>query len=153
MGGISEALTTWSSVFQPALEHVKSAVDKVTKDLCDLWNKKGSMSSGDLMNLRKDIVKLAIETIRGLFSALFMLVAKILQKVNQYGNASIQIPIFSTLYKLIAKHDLTVFDAISLILAIPTTIFMKIIKGNKPPQLPEIDGKVLGQIILGPDKD
>lgn len=152
-GGSSEALTTWQSVFQPALENVKAAVDKVTKDLCDLWNQQGSMSSGDLMNLGKDVVKLAIETIRGLVSSLLRLVAKILQKVNEYGNAPIQIPIFSSLYKLIAKKDLTVFDAISLILAFPTTIFMKIITGKKPPQLPGINGKVLGQIILGPDKD
>jgi hypothetical protein len=118
-----------------------------------LFSKQGSITAGDFMRLSKDVIKLGIQTIRGLVSSLLRLVIMLLKKIGEYGNRAIEIPIFSALYKLIAQHDLTLFDAISLILAIPTTIFMKIITGNKPPTLPGLNGKMLGQIILGPSTD
>lgn len=101
------------------------------------------------MTICKDVIKVGIETIRGVVTALLKLVKMLLEKISQYGNASINIPIFSSLYKLIAQHDLTIFDAVSLILAIPTTIFMKIITGHKPPTLLDLNGTKLGQIVLG----
>jgi hypothetical protein len=128
---------------------MKDAIEKVGDDIRNAFNKKGSITSAEYMTLCKDVMKLGVQTIRGLTTSLLKLVKMLLEKISKYGNASIDIPIFSSIYKTIAKHDLTVFDAISLIIAIPTTIFMKIITGNKPPTLPGLDAARLGQIVLG----
>jgi hypothetical protein len=151
--GDPDGIQTWGDVFQPALDGVKSAIEQVGDDIASLFTKQGSITGDDFMKIAKDVIKLGIQTIRGLVSSLLRLVIMLLKKIGEYGNKAINIPIFSALYKLIAKHDLTLFDAISLILAIPTTIFMKIITGKKPPTLPGLNGKLLGQIVLGPSAD
>ena len=45
----------------------------------------------------------------------------------------IDVPIFSSLYRDIAGADPTLFNALSLIVAIPMTIITKIITGAAPP--------------------
>jgi len=149
----TDSIETWGDIFQPALEGIKSAIEQVGDDIKALFVKEGSITTADFMRLSKDVIKLGIQTIRGLVSSLLRLVMMLLQKIGEYGNAPIKIPIFSALYKLIAEHELTVFDAVSLILAIPTTIFMKLITGNKPPTLPGLNGNMLGQIVIGPSAD
>jgi hypothetical protein len=74
-----------------------------------------------------------------------MTVVKMLVKAfKALGNQAIDIPIFSGLYKTIAGHDLTIFDALSLMIAIPATFMHKIIQGEA---LPKIDGTVNKDLI------
>ncbi|KAF7870614.1 hypothetical protein EAF04_004358 [Stromatinia cepivora] len=145
----SDAKETWTTVFQPAFDGIKDSLIQVGEDIRTVFVQKQSMTAGQFMTICKDVIKVGIETIRGVVTALLKLVKMLLEKISQYGNASINIPIFSSLYELIAQHDLTIFDAVSLVLAIPTTIFMKIITGHKPPTLPGLNGTMLGQIVLG----
>lgn len=51
----------------------------------------------------------------------------------------IDIPILSPLYKLITGDDLSLFDAVCFIIAIPATVITKVITGSAPPSLPEIN--------------
>ena len=86
--------------------------------------------------------------IQQLVVALIQSLQKVLQLVSHYGNATISIPIFSALYKMIAHSDLTAFDAIALLIAIPTTIFTKLVTGSSPPQIPKLDSALLDGLIF-----
>lgn len=41
------------------------------------------------------------------------------------------------------------FDAVSLVIAIPTTVFAKVITGKAPPQIPNMDSQLLGRLLSG----
>ncbi|KAF2835860.1 hypothetical protein M501DRAFT_1007694 [Patellaria atrata CBS 101060] len=135
-GGMGSSLATWDQIFAPALSDVEDAITKVGDDIKELWHKSGSMSTSDLMTLCKDILK----------AVSFQ---KVLQLISEYCNKTISIPIFSALYKVIAKHDLAAFDAIALIIAVPTTIPRKVIAGSAPPKIPNLDGKLLDALVFG----
>ena len=60
------------------------------------------------------------------------------------------IPIFTWLYKKISHgHDLTLLDAVSLFVAVPTTVFAKLITGKAPPQVPNLDSQMMGKLLAG----
>ena len=52
---------------------------------------------------------------------------------------SIQMPVISALFKQLTGDDLTLRNAVSIILAIPMTIVCKLITGAAPPKLGPID--------------
>lgn len=104
------------------------------------------------MKVAKSLLCAAVVTIKKLVGALLEALQKLIQIVSDIGNQTIKIPIFSALYKMIAKHDLTIFDAIALIVAIPATIFTKLITGSAPPEIPNLDAKLL-EGILSDSKD
>ncbi|THC89942.1 hypothetical protein EYZ11_010607 [Aspergillus tanneri] len=80
--------------------------------------------------------------------ALLETLQKVIQLILDIGNKLINILIFRVLYKVIAKNNLTVFDAVSLIIAISTTIFTKLITRFVPPEIPNLDAKLLDGIVL-----
>lgn len=142
-------MTTWNSIFQPALDKLQKEVNSVCIDIAQLFKKEGGISGGDVIKLSKGVLKVALSTIRGLVTSILRLVRKLCDEVIKLGNASIKIPIFSALYKKIAGHELTLFDAISLIIAIPTTLMAKVVTGEKPPQVPGLDRTLMKRIIDG----
>ena len=63
------------------------------------------------------------------------LAIKFIKLIKEYGNKEIDIPIFSPLSKKISGgHESTVFDAVSLLVAIPTTVLIKCVTGKTPPK-------------------
>lgn len=144
-----DAQKTWDDIFTPALDGIQDAFTQVGNDIKDLWHKHGSISASDFMTLCKDLLKAAVTTVQKLVVALIESLEKLLHLVVEYGNEKITIPIFSTLYKWIVGHDLTAFDAISLIIAIPATIFTKIITGSRPPHIENLDANLLNALVFG----
>ncbi|KAL2002673.1 hypothetical protein VTN02DRAFT_6208 [Thermoascus thermophilus] len=144
-----DAQKTWDDIFTPALDDIQDAFTQVGNDIKDLWHKHGSISASDFMTLCKDLLKTAVTTVQKLVVALIESLEKLLQLVVEYGNEKITIPIFSTLYKWIVGHDLTAFDAISLIIAIPATILTKIITGSRPPHIENLDANLLSALVFG----
>lgn len=88
-----------------------------------------------------------MSTLRGLVTSILRLVQKLCGEIIKLGNKPIKIPVFSALWRKISGSDLTIFDAISLIIAIPTTIMAKIVTGEKPPQIEGLDRKLVKSII------
>ncbi|KAK2758180.1 hypothetical protein FQN54_004024 [Arachnomyces sp. PD_36] len=139
----------WDEIFSPALASIQKSFIKVGEDIRDLWLKQGSISASDFMKLCKDVLKAAVTTIHKLVVALIEAFQKVIQIFKEYGNKSISIPIFSSLYKLITGHELTAFDAMSLLIAIPTTILTKMITGAAPPKIPNLNSDLLDGLLLG----
>jgi hypothetical protein len=145
----SEAVTTWQSVFQPALDKLQGDITKVSSDIAALFKKEGGISGDDVIKVSKGVLKVALATLRGLVTSILRLVQKLCAEVIKLGNKDIKIPIFSALWRKISGHELTLFDAISLIIAIPTTLMAKIVTGEKPPQIDGLDRKLVKRIVDG----
>lgn len=142
-------MSTWSSVFQPALDKLQKEVTNVSSEIAKLFQKSGSIDGDDILNVSKGVLKVALSVLRGLVSSLLRLVQKLCGELIKLGNKPIKIPVFSALWRKISGHELTIFDAISLIIAIPTTIMAKLVTGQKPPQIEGLDRKLVKKIIDG----
>jgi hypothetical protein len=138
----------WKTIFQPVLDSLSNSASTVGQDIAKLFATDKTMTTGQLFEkLGRDFLNGAIDGVQKLTIALMKLVAKLLNELSDLGNKPINIPIFSALYKEITGSDLTIFDAISLLIAIPTTILTKLITGKAPPTFPTIDPKLLGRIL------
>ncbi|KAH8802584.1 hypothetical protein F5884DRAFT_683783 [Xylogone sp. PMI_703] len=141
----------WVNTVVPALDKVQDDLSSVAQDIRSLFSSHAGLSTGDIFaKIGTDLLATLIDTLRVIVKALMTGLAEVLQLIKDLGNAPINIPIFSALYKDIAGHDLTVIDGISLILAIPATVITKLITGKAPaPFGTTIDAAFFGQLIAG----
>ena len=143
----SDAGRVWTQEFKTELTNLKGPVEQVAREIAKFFVEHGKMAASELMSSCKGVLKAAVRAIGKLVHALLDLVEALLKTIEKYGGATISIPIFSALYKEIAKHDLTAFDAICLILAIPTTVFVKAITQQAPPKLPAMNAELLEKML------
>ncbi|KAH0372867.1 hypothetical protein KCU65_g919, partial [Aureobasidium melanogenum] len=149
-----DATNFWNDVMAPEITKLNTALSKVSQDITALFNKEGSIDGNDIVNVSKTLLKAGIGAVRSIVKDLLQLVKAFIGKLCNLGNAEINIPIFSWLYKKISKgHSLTLFDAVSLIIAIPTTIIAKLITGKAPPKFERMDGKLLKTLVEGGEID
>jgi hypothetical protein len=138
----------------PEVTKLDDTLSKVGTNITNLFQKEGSIDGNDVMKVSKSMLKAGIAAIRGIIKGLLKLVKIFIGKLSDLGNAEIDIPIFSWLYKKITKgHTLTLFDAISLIVAIPTTIFAKLITGKAPPTFKGMNATLMKGLVEGGDVD
>lgn len=147
-----DATDFWNGIVVPEIKKLDDALSQVGADITGLFKKEGSIDGNDVMNVSKNMLKAGIAAVRGVIKGLLKLVKIFIGKLSDLGNAEIDIPIFSWLYKKITKgHALTLFDAISLIVAIPTTIFAKLITGKAPPTFKDMDATLMKGLVEGGD--
>jgi hypothetical protein len=124
----------------------------LTTDIVTVFTKSGKTTAQDIMRVSKDLLLVAISSIRSLAITILQGVRKLFHGIGSLGNQVIPIPILSQLWKGISGgHELTVFDLISLLIAIPTTAMAKLVTGKKPPSIPDLDDK-LARRLLASDK-
>jgi len=146
----NDATSFWDKNITPEIQKLDKQLREIGTNVTELFKKEGSINSDDLMRLGKSLLKAGLTTVRGIVKGLLGLVKLFVTKVGDLINAEIEIPIFTWLYKLITKgHALTLIDAISLIIAIPTTIFAKLITGKAPPSFENMDGKLMKKLTEG----
>lgn len=127
----------------PEMAKLDAQLSKIGSDITSAF-KKDSVGVTDMMKISKSLLLAGVSAVRGVIKGLLGLLKGLIRKLSELGNAEIDIPIFSWLYKKITKgHALTLFDAISLIIAIPTTVFAKLITGKAPPTFVELDAPML----------
>ena len=136
-----------SSILQPAINKLDKEITKVSSDIAQLFKKEGAISGDEVINVSKGVLKVALNVVRGLVSSILRLVQKLCNEIIKLGNRPIKIPIFSALWKKISGSELSLFDAISLIIAVPTTIMAKLVTGEKPPKIEGLDRKLVKRII------
>lgn len=130
------------------METVDVELQSVSKKISNLFKQKGSVTSDQIIDVSKSALRTGIIAVREILLGLLKLVKTLLQKLAQVGNAHIEIPIFTWLYKKINNgRALTLFDAISLVIAVPTTVFAKLITGKTPPERPGLDAVMLGNLM------
>jgi hypothetical protein len=99
----------------------------------------GDKSIGDLLRtMGSNLMVDGIEILEELVTGLFNLLEQVLHKLALLANEPISIPVLSALYKKLTKFDLTVLDAVCLILAIPLTIIYKLVRQESPTKIPGI---------------
>ncbi|KAF5655281.1 hypothetical protein F25303_689 [Fusarium sp. NRRL 25303] len=145
-----EATKFWESFMAPEIAKLGAAMGQLGQDITMLFMKNGSINGDGIIKVSKSIVKAGIASVRAIVIGLLRLVKVFVQKLSELGNAEINIPIFSWVYKKVSGgHALTLFDAVSLIIAIPTTIFAKLITGKAPPTFASMDAKLIEGLIEG----
>ncbi|SCO55468.1 uncharacterized protein FFMR_12624 [Fusarium fujikuroi] len=122
----------------PEIAKLGAAMSQLGQDITILFMKNGSINGDDIIKVSKSIVKAGIASVRAIVIGLLRLVKVFVQKLSELGNAEINIPIVSWVYK-----------KISLIIAIPTTIFAKLITGKAPPTFASMDAKLIEGLIEG----
>ncbi|RBR22926.1 uncharacterized protein FIESC28_04224 [Fusarium coffeatum] len=150
----NEATTFWESSVVPEINKLEASMSKVGQDITALFHKDGAIDGQDIIKVSKSLLIAGIQAVKGIIIKILQLVKTLFAKISDLGNAAINIPIFTWLYKKITKgHTLTLFDAISLVIAIPTTIFAKLITGKAPPTFDKMDGNLMKSLIEGGDVD
>lgn len=144
----SEATSFWKDTIAPEMAKLDAQLSLLGSNFTTAFKKEGGVDGNDIINVAKPLLKSGIIAVRAIVKGLLQLMKSLVLKISDLGNAEIDIPIFSWLYKKITKgHALTLFDAISLVVAIPTTIFAKLITGKAPPRLENLDGPLLKQLV------
>lgn len=142
----------WVNLVEPAYQSMNETMQTLADDLVMLFKSGGdSLSVGQvLQELGVDVLIGIIDAIRTVVVGLVNLGSLIIQDFKAFINYKINIPIFSALYKefISGGTDLTVLDGLSMLLAIPITIFSKLMTGAAPPDLTGlsydnlVDGKI-----------
>lgn len=96
-------------------------------------------------HLKTSILLGFVDGIQKLAIGIIRIASTVIAEFQSYINYKITVPVFSDLYKrfISGGTDLTLLDAVAMILAIPVTIITKIIT-NKPP--PDMTGFDYGQL-------
>jgi hypothetical protein len=129
---------------QSMQRHVNGLANKVNSNRAQ----KGSMTSGQTFTLLQEFAQPGVDTLKLIAGGMLDGLHALLQQISKYGNAKITIPVLSGLYKTIVGHDLTVFDAVSLILGFVTNAITSIVTGQAPPVIPDLQSSTtLGRLV------
>ena len=144
----------WNDASQ-IFQSVENLVDEMGNDVQDLFTP--TTTTTDVWNrLQTDLIQGALDTTSNVADFLLDALSLVLTSFRNLGNQEIQLPIFSALWKTVAKgRDFTVLNALALIVAIPTTILYKAVLGKAPPSLAGMTKATFGAYVNGtlPDKD
>ncbi|KAL8689150.1 MAG: hypothetical protein Q9218_005112 [Villophora microphyllina] len=141
----------WTDVVQPAIASLQQTVTTVGKDIITLFsnNNKSLSVSEALQKLGVDVLLGIIDAIRAVIVGLIRLGADIIKDFRDYITKTINIPIFSALWKTyISGSELTFLDGLALLLAIPVTIISKLLTNKTPADMTGLnyDGLVKGTV-------
>lgn len=134
-----------SAIFQTLYHYITA----IGQDVSDLFTP--NTTSSDAYNrLKLDLINAAIDTTQNVLDLLIDALSLVLTQFQELGNKAIQLPIFTALWKAIADgRDFTVFNAFSLLIAIPVTLLYKVIKGVAPPSLQGMDKTTFAAYVNG----
>ncbi|KAG8963568.1 hypothetical protein FRC03_002823 [Tulasnella sp. 419] len=124
----------WHDILLPSLKKIRDLTSHLKDNIIALFHPTAEVSIGDLLkHLGKELLVDLLEIIRALAVGLIKFVADLIRDAKGAINASINIPLLSTLYREISGgNDLTMLDAVSLLVAVPTTVVYKLVTGKKP---------------------
>ena len=124
----------WNSI-SAILQGVEHLVTDIGQDVNDLFTP-ATTSTQVFARLQQQLINSALDTVQNVSDLFLTALSLALSQFRSIGNQPIEIPIFSALWKKITNgRSLTVFNAFSLLLAIPSTIIYKLVKGATPPSL------------------
>lgn len=122
--------------------HHQSDIQLIGHAFKDLNPLSSSASLADVMKkIAVDLIKKFIQALRTAATRFLLILKTVVKDFKDVITATIDIPIFSWLYKkfLSGGSDLSLLDGLALVVAIPATILCKIITGSAPPDMTGID--------------
>lgn len=115
---------------------ISHLIEKLCQDITALFDSNELDTTTIVAKISEDIIDAALDSIANLTDALFKALIHIIGLIRKLGNLTIEIPVFSALWAVIADgRPFTVFNMCSLIVAIPCTVIYKTIAGIAPPAL------------------
>ncbi|KAF4343598.1 hypothetical protein FBEOM_2508 [Fusarium beomiforme] len=142
LGPRKEGESTWNRIWkrlQDVVAKIQTLMTRLGRNIFALLGK-DDVTVGDLLSqvgfdFAEDYFSYGSSVITGILGSLNDLMLELADKIN----AEINVPVLSPLYKSLTGNDLSVLDAVCLILAIPTTLVYKTTTGSNPLDLPGID--------------
>ncbi|KAF7345213.1 Vegetative incompatibility protein HET-E-1-like protein 20 [Mycena sanguinolenta] len=128
-----DSLVSFWSKIRPTLEQLGKTIQDAFADIIAIFNDHRQLSLGQMLEkFGVDLLRNILKIIRTIADGIIDLVADFITLAQKLMNTVIDIPLLSPLYKWMSGNDLTALDAMSLLIAIPTTVLFKIITGKKP---------------------
>lgn len=129
---------------------LQSEFSKVGTEIFEAF-KDGSIGMDTIMSASTTVLKAGVVAVRTIIKGLLTLVKTLVSALVTLGNAEIHIPIFSWVNKKFSTAGLgfSLFDAISLIIAIPMTIVAKAVTGKAPPRIENLNAELVRKCIDG----
>ncbi|KAK0542920.1 hypothetical protein OC846_006589 [Tilletia horrida] len=136
----------WKEVIQPCFKSVEQLFDEVGQLVTSMLNPRGDVDTSDLFkHFGVQMLRKMVNILRTLMVGIIKLGSVACDAFKLALNTRIEIPVLSALYRKIANgQDLSLIDAICLLLAIPATIVYKVVKQERPR-----DNEVFKQVLDG----
>lgn len=133
----------YKNVLLPIFEDAKNNAEALSKRFVELFQKEGSLSVSNVMEFFVgEIIHLLIQTIKSIVMGVMNLGRTLLQGVKDVLNSEIDFfGIFGGLFKKLGIKLPSWLTVLSFVVAIPVTIFAKIITGEKPKRIAAFDAK------------
>ncbi|CAI7651152.1 unnamed protein product [Penicillium glandicola] len=127
-----ELTKCWNDTI-PHVQKIEPHLNDFASAISGSWAKKSSVSSTEALAPVQKFADGCLDALKSIAAGFLHGIQYLLEQISKYGNEKIQIPVISGLYKSLVHHDLTVFDAISLIIGIVANTITTIITGSPPP--------------------
>ncbi|KAL2022076.1 hypothetical protein VTK56DRAFT_6120 [Thermocarpiscus australiensis] len=142
--------TDLGSLFKKEFDRLGTYMSHLSGDLMDLLCSTRD-SDKIIAAIGDETIGLGLGMLEDVVDAVLGALSKVLSLLDTLGNAEIEVPIFTALWKRITKgRPLTLLNFFSLVLAIPATILYKLVFGAKPPTLKDrLTGETLALYVGG----
>ncbi|KAF5964697.1 hypothetical protein FCOIX_13289 [Fusarium coicis] len=119
------------------MEEAGQLAARLWDNIKDLINLQGEVSIGTLYTkLGLELLEDILDVVESMLMAFLGNISDLLVLIADKINETIKIPVLSALYRKVSGGaDLTLLDAISLVIAIPATIVFKLVKGESPSKM------------------
>ncbi|RKL51272.1 hypothetical protein BFJ72_g725 [Fusarium proliferatum] len=133
-----------STPFNRILDRLSDVIEEAGQLASPLWdNIKGLIDLQGEVSIGTLLTKLGFELLEDILNVVESMLIAFLANINDLLmliadkiNETIKIPVLSALYRKVSGGaDLTLLDAISLVIAIPATIVFKLVKGESPSKM------------------
>ncbi|KAK0728056.1 hypothetical protein B0T26DRAFT_637290 [Lasiosphaeria miniovina] len=127
--------TDLSELFKEEFDKLGTYISSLAGNIKDLLS--GTHDSSKIITaIGTETVDLGLGMLADIVDAILGILDKILSLLDTLGNAEVEVPIFTALWKRVTKgRPLTLLNFFSLVLAVPATILYKLVFGTKPPAL------------------
>lgn len=115
------------------MQKIQPHLNDLTSAMRGSWANKSSISSTEALAPVQSFADNCLDALKAIAAGFLHGIQFLVEQIGKYGNEPISIPVISGLYKTQVGHDLTVFDAISLIIGIVANTITTIITGAPPP--------------------
>ncbi|MDC0712577.1 hypothetical protein POL68_29205 [Stigmatella sp. ncwal1] len=132
-GDIAQAIIDFMNTVITAVKDVGAGIQALVEGVVDLY-KAGQLTLSNLATLLlTDAAATILATIRDVLTGACAVMGDLISVAEDTLTKVINIPLLSGLYRWVTDgSDPTVLDALALLLAIPSTIFYKLLRGSAP---------------------
>jgi hypothetical protein len=136
----------WDAVCKE-IKVIKNLAEQLVSQIPHMFGSDDERNKAAL-NIINEVYDAALSSIENLAAIIFKAAELLISVIRELGESPIDIPLFTALWHTIAGKDrpFTMFNCLSLLMAIPTTIVYKALYHRAPPRL---KGRVTKETLAG----